>query len=318
MAPLVIGIDAGGTATRCVLSTLDGVVRARARAGGANQNSSRGRPADALAAVLSAVDSADVVGGVVAMAGSAGGGRARAQAAATRAWRQAGLAGAVEVVTDLEAAFAAGTPMPAGVLLIAGTGAVAARFDDHALIRRADGYGWLAGDEGSAVWLGRAAVRAVLRALDGRGPDTALVELLGGGHGSAEDRAEDSAEDRAQALVAATFAGPPAALGRFAPMVSAAAAGGDAVARAIVAEGAAALLHSLKTVAGPPPVVLAGGLLLNSGPVADAVLAGVREHFGVPPCFAADGAAGAAALAIARHTGRPVPDEVHRRLTGGR
>jgi glucosamine kinase len=85
---------------------------------------------------------------------------------------------------------------------------------------------------------------------------------------------------------------------------------------AIVAEGAAQLLHSLRTVGGRPPVVLAGGLLLSAGPVADAVRAGVRELFGVDPRIAADGAAGAAALAIARHIGRPLPDDVHRRLTG--
>jgi glucosamine kinase len=304
VTPLVVGIDAGGTATRCVVSTLAGVVRHRASAGGANQNSSGGRPADALAAVLSDVEGAAVVGGVVATAGSAGA-RARALAAADEAWRVSGLTAPVEVTTDLEAAFAAGTPAPAGVLLIAGTGAVAARFENHRVVRRADGYGWLAADEGSAVWLGREAVRAVLRALDGRGPETALTDLL--------IDAPGSSEDRAQALVVATFAAPPAALGRFAPMVGAAAAGGDPVAAAIVAEGAAQLLHSLRTVGGRPPVVLAGGLLLSAGPVADAVLAGVRELFGVDPRIAADGAAGAA---IARHIGRPLPDDVHRRLTG--
>jgi glucosamine kinase len=309
VTPLVVGIDAGGTATRCVVSTLDGVVRHRASAGGANQNSSGGRPAEALAAVLSEVDVGAVVGGVMATAGSVGG-RARAMAAAAEAWRHSGLTGPVEVITDLEAAFAAGTPAPDGVLLIGGTGAVAARFENHAVVRRADGYGWLAADEGSAVWLGRQAVRAVFRALDGRGPETALTDLLVDAPGSAEDRA--------QALVVATFAAPPAVLGRFAPMVSAAAVGGDPVAAAIVAEGAAQLLHSLRTVGGHPPVVLAGGLLLNAGPVADAVLAGVRELFGVEPCVAVDGAAGAAALAIARHTRRPLPDEVHRRLIGDR
>jgi glucosamine kinase len=310
MDPLIVGIDAGGTATRCVVSTLDGTVRTRAVAGGANQNSSRDRPADTLTAVLSEVDGPAVVGGVVAAAGSGGAGRPRAQAAAEEAWRRAGLAGRVEVVTDLVAAFAAGTPSPSGVLLIAGTGAVAARFENHSLVRRADGYGWLAGDEGSAVWLGREAVRAVLRALDGRGPKTALTDLL--------TEADGSAEDRAQALIAATFAMPPAALGGFAPLVSAAALDGDPVAGRIVAAGTELLLHCLHTVGGGAPVVLTGGLLLNAGPVADAVVAGVRERFGVEPGLATDGAAGAAALAIARHTGRAVTEEVHRRLIGGR
>jgi hypothetical protein len=69
-------------------------------------------------------------------------------------------------------------------------------------------------------------------------------------------------------------------------------------------------------VAGAAPVVLGGGLLLGGGPIAEAVRAGVRERFGDEPVFATDGAAGSAALAIARHTGRPVSDHLHQRLTG--
>jgi glucosamine kinase len=314
--PLVIGVDAGGTTTRCLVSTLDGKVLDRRSAGGANQNSSGRHLADPLRAVLSTIEGAAIPGtavaGVVAAAGSAApAARARALAAAEEAWRLAGLAGPVTVVTDLEAAFAAGTPAPDGVLLIAGTGAVAARFTGHALIRRVDGYGWLAGDEGSAVWMGREAVRAVFRAMDGRGPKTALADHLTPPTGG-------TGEDRAQALIAATMGAPPATLGRFAPIVSQAAADGDEVARAIVNEAVTQLLHTLDTVAGGPPVVLGGGLLLSPGPVADAVRRGVRDRFGAEPHDATDGAAGAAALAIARHTGKPVPDEVHRTLTGGR
>lgn len=323
MDALLVGVDAGGTATRCLVSTVDGNVLARSDAGGANQNSSAGRPVDALTTALrgalSDLDRSTVVGGIVAAAGSSGAGRARARAAAADAWRAAGLTGPVEVVTDLEAAFAAGTATSAGVLLLAGTGAVAARFEDHRLVRRCDGYGWLAGDEGSAVWVGREALRAVLAALDGRGAATLLTasvtQLLAG------NCPTDDVEAQAQALVAAGFAGPPAALGRLAPLVGAAATAGDPVAAGIVADAVARLLHALETVAGGPApgaVVLAGGLLLADGPVGDAVRAGVRDRFDAEPRDAADGAAGAAALAIARCTGRSVTDEVHRRLTGVR
>ena len=86
----VLGIDAGGTTTRCVLATLDGQVLAWTSTGGANQNSSGGNLADTLFTVLSTVDGGvvgdvvgDVVGGVVAAAGSAApAARSRAQAAA--------------------------------------------------------------------------------------------------------------------------------------------------------------------------------------------------------------------------------------------
>jgi hypothetical protein len=64
-------------------------------------------------------------------------------------------------------------------------------------------------------------------------------------------------------------------------------------------------------------VVLAGSVLLSPGPVARAVRAGVLARTGVEPREAVDGAAGAAALAIARLTGRPVSEVVHARLAGG-
>ena len=50
-------------------------------------------------------------------------------------------------------------------------------------------------------------------------------------------------------------------------------------------------------------------------PVADLVRAGIRERFEAAPAEAHDGAAGAAALAIAALTGAPAGDMVHARLT---
>src|SRR5262249_25242640 len=43
---------------------------------------------------------------------------------------------------------------------------------------RAGGWGHVLGDEGSGYWIGRAALRAVLREADRRGPKTALTPLL--------------------------------------------------------------------------------------------------------------------------------------------
>src|SRR5689334_10698619 len=115
---LVVGVDAGGTSTRCVVATLDGTVVGRGRAGGANKNSSGGRLAETLGAALgpalSTVDADDVGLGVLGAAGAAGRGGPVFRAAATEAWARAGLGGEVVTVTDLEVAFAAGTAAPAG------------------------------------------------------------------------------------------------------------------------------------------------------------------------------------------------------------
>jgi glucosamine kinase len=323
--PLVIGVDAGATSTRCLIATLDGAPVARGSAGGANRWSSAGQPSDTLAAalrsVLSHVDPTLVRLGVVGVPGAGLTGTPTVRRAAEAAWRAAKLGGEVVTVTDLEVAFAAGTASQAGLLLLAGTGAVAAAFREGAVLHRCDGYGWLFGDEGSAVWIGRAALRSVLAGLDGRAPPTALIEtvteLLVGSEAAPADPG-----DHAQVLISAAYTIPPADLGRLAPLVSAAAAAGDPAAREIVDEAVARLLHSLETVAHiapgqTSPVVLAGSVLLSPGPVADAVRAGVRGRFGAEAMAARDGAAGAAAMAIARLRGEPVPADVHARLTEG-
>jgi glucosamine kinase len=325
----VIGVDAGGTHTRAAIVTLDGVVAAHGSGPGANPNSG-GDTAQALTAALTSalggmdprIGPGSIAAGVFGVAGAGAAGRARVVTAATTAWRAAGLEGAPEVVTDIAVAYAAAADEPAGLVVFAGTGAGAAVVNDGEIERRADAYGWLIGDEGSAVWIGREAVRAAMRAYDGRGAATVLAEtvpraLLGeaaepfitglptgilpgtAGGGRAADPALP------QAIVKEVYAGPPAALGRLAPLVSAAAVDGDEVARHIVAEAAECLLRDADAVrpalgrfAGHGLVV--SGSLLDRGPVADAVRSGLRERFGVEPSPAGEGVLGAARLAIRR------------------
>jgi glucosamine kinase len=62
----------------------------------------------------------------------------------------------------LEAAFDTGP----GVVVIAGTGSIAYGRNQQGATVRAGGLGFAIGDEGSAHWIGRAAVSAVLRAHD--------------------------------------------------------------------------------------------------------------------------------------------------------
>jgi glucosamine kinase len=315
---LVVGVDAGATTTRCVVATVDGVIVGRGVAAGANPNSSGGhlseRLAIAMTTALSDVEASEVRLGVLGAAGSAGTGRTFFRTASAAAWTNLGLGGEAVAVTDLEVAFAAGTAEADGVLLLSGTGALAARFAGGELKRRCDGYGWLLGDEGSAVWIAVRGLRAVLAALDGRGEPTVLADAAADMFGvTADDR-----EDRAQALLAAAFAWPPAELGRFAPRVSRAARDGDVVASRITAAAAAKLLHTFDTIGARPrrPVVLAGSVLLSPGPVAEAVRAGLSERTDGTVNTATDGAAGAAALAVARLTGAPLGPDVHARLTG--
>ena len=63
-----------------------------------------------------------------------------------------------------------------GVVVAAGTGVVTLGVGREAM-SRVDGWGYLIGDAGSGFWIGRAALDAVMRAYDGRGPATALTDV---------------------------------------------------------------------------------------------------------------------------------------------
>ncbi|WP_240487049.1 N-acetylglucosamine kinase [Actinomadura flavalba] len=287
--PFVIGIDAGGTKTRCVVLTLGGALAGTGTGPGANPNSggdTAGALGTALREALGTLDRNHVLGGVFGIAGAGSAGRPAAVAAARQAWQAAGLRGSPAVVTDIAVAFAAGTSAPKGIVVFSGTGAGAAVINDGAIVRRADGYGWLVGDEGSAVWLGQKAVRAALAAYDGRGSPTVLTEsvprallppgitaeleasrcrhrqrrtfamagaspaALRGGTAVLEHRLAEAQPDPrvAQAIVKEVYRLPVAALGRLGPVVAAAATAGDQVARRITAEAAEVLLRDVDAV----------------------------------------------------------------------
>ncbi|MBV1854859.1 N-acetylglucosamine kinase [Catellatospora tritici] len=319
MDTVVVGVDGGGTRTRCVVVDGDGRVLGRAEAGGANPNSSPD-PVGALAqAVSGAVAQAAevepgvakrVAAGVFGLAGAGGAGHADALARATAAWHAAGLTGAPEVVGDLVVNFAAGTPEPEGLVLVAGTGAIAGRIADGAVVRRCDGYGWLVGDRGSGTWLGRMAVTAALDALDGRGPATALTRtvsaaLLGDPVPADQEAGTAEAHALAQRLVRAVYGSPPAALARLSPVVDAAARAGDPAARMIVTEAAdhlAESVHALVPRQGEA-LVLAGGILTSPTLLAELVTAAFAEpRSSGATATAGPGELGAAMLAL-RHTG---------------
>lgn len=315
--------------------TLTGAVAGYGTAPGANRNSggdTAGSLRTALRQALDDLDPALVINGVFGIAGAGAAGRPAAVRAANEAWTSCGIPGAPTVVTDIAVAFAAGTTAPAGIVVFAGTGAGAAAINDGSIVRRADGYGWLVGDEGSAVWIGKEAVRAALAAFDGRGRPTLLAEsvpraMLGaqfdrelvpsgsvpslvrereeGGGVVTRTRLETltgpGRNALTQAIVKEVYAQPPAALGKLGPVVCAAAMAGDEVARRITDEAADWLLldvDAVRTAADVSAPVVMAGSVLSSGPVADAVRAGLCERFATEPTVAGEGAVGAAGMAL--------------------
>lgn len=331
----VIGIDAGGTRTRALLAeaTAAGAVLAEGAGGPGNALSVPREDltrhlSDALSGALRHLGPADrtavraVVGGFSGAAAHAGAGAGHGLAVSCLREALAaqgvtgGAARAVEVVDDLEAAFAAapGAP-PDGLVLIAGTGAVAGRVDKHRRTALADGDGWLLGDAGSGFWLGRQVMSAALRALDGRGPWTSLVEAVaahylgtpGGPYLALERPGRAECVRLRNAIVPRVYAEPPVRLARLSPLAVAAEAAGDEVAATLL-EDAADELAATVSALGPREgdlLVVTGGLLGPSGPLLGR-LAARAETLGLRVVPVTDGGAGAVALArlLAAH-GQP-------------
>nr|WP_232001810.1 N-acetylmuramic acid 6-phosphate etherase [Mycobacterium sp. 852014-52450_SCH5900713] len=149
----------------------------------------------------------------------------------------------VAVTSDAVTAHAGALNGQPGVVLIAGTGVVALAIDAEGRWRRADGWGPWLGDEGGGAWIGAAGLRAALRAHDGRGPSTTLLDAA---------RARFGAPRTWPAQLTGA-----AALASFAPDVLA--AQGDAAALAIVGAAAEALAATARA-AGDFPVAMVGGL----------------------------------------------------------
>ena len=84
----------------------------------------------------------------------------------------------VYVRHDAEIALVGATKGEPGVIIIAGTGSVAGGRDRNGRYLRCGGWGYMLGDEGSAYFLGKKCLTAVLWAYDGRGEETMLTEMV--------------------------------------------------------------------------------------------------------------------------------------------
>ena len=300
---LVVGLDAGGTSTRALVLDLDGARLGQGLAGGANPNShppsvAAGHIGEALAEALDGLDSRKVRSGVLGMAGASKLADPAVAALFQEAWERAGLHCPMRVITDSEAAFATGTSSPDGTVLVAGTGSIAGRITGHRMVAQSGGYGWLIGDDGSAFWLGREAVRATLRLLDLDAPLEGLATAVLTAAG---------VRNRGQLINAANDR-PPIELAKFAPLVSSAYHHGDPDALTIVTSAARLLADTATAVREPSdtsPIVLVGSLIKT--PVGTHLKQELLTRCNAQVIMATEGAAGAAWLAAVDVLGPQAP-----------
>src|SRR5688572_20646721 len=175
----VLGIDAGGTKTVCLLADERGHVVAEARGGGANlQASGELHVEKTLQRVMDdALVERDIRPPAICL-GIAGVDREDDAEAVRGIMRRIGFRARALVVNDALIALVAGAGDRPGVVVVAGTGSIAYGVDAARKAARAGGWGYLLGDEGGGFWIGRAALSAVVRQFDGRGPVTTLTELI--------------------------------------------------------------------------------------------------------------------------------------------
>jgi N-acetylglucosamine kinase-like BadF-type ATPase len=216
---------------------------------------------------------------------------------------------------DMVCSWAGSLACADGISVIAGTGSMA--YGELAGRRaRAGGWGELFSDEGSAYWIARAGLALFSRMSDGRAPRGPLYELMRQTFGLREDL-------DLCGVVYGDMKGERSRVAALAPLVTQAAALGDAQAAGLLAAAGVELADMVDAVraglgAAPDfdvPVSYTGGLFGKHGPLrgafADALAARAQPYRLAPPRLAP---VLGAALYAARTAGVPLPDSALERL----
>ena len=251
-----VGIDAGGTSTVAAMSNNGEYVR-EARGRGANATTvGIDDAADVIITTIREVLAGSVPDAIYV--GAAGAGRKRV-ADELRELIEIAFRGAHVVVgDDVAVAFRAAIPDGDGAVLIAGTGSIA--YAEHGgQSQRVGGFGYLAGDEGSAFWIGMQAVKLYGRVLDGRANRDETTDLVA--------RSLD-VPDRERYITALYDRAPdPAQIAALAPSIIAFAGKGNRASTKIVQQAAQELgdlvkaaLRAVQLLEASPRIALAGGL----------------------------------------------------------
>jgi N-acetylglucosamine kinase-like BadF-type ATPase len=256
----VLGIDAGGTKTVCLLADERGVILSEGRGPGANLQSAGELELEKVlhqvmeAAIADRPWQADAI-----CLGIAGVDREDDARLVRAIMRRLSPGSKLLVVNDALIALEAGAPGAPGIVVIAGTGSIAYGRNSAGVAARAGGWGHIIGDEGSGYWIGRRALTAVVREADGRGTKTRLTDDVLSHFGVPD----------ASGLVHIVYNReiPRRNIASLGPLVQHAAADGDPVARLILERAAEELVMAAGSVAArlemrgdPFAFVLAGGV----------------------------------------------------------
>lgn len=315
----VVGVDAGGSHTRCVVAATDGTVLGRGSGPGGNVYSTGPEAADNLAAGIA--DTYAQVGEHEAghlthiFIGAAGGLATQQdhQAQVVAGIRAAGIEAPVTWSSDVTLITPGATTSPHALVASVGTGSIFARVDGFVPTTVIGGHGWLVSDEGSAVSIGIAALRHAFSVLDGIAPGgelfTAVLEKMAIAPPQPATR-----RDAVSALTTAVYGRPPATIGTLAPLVVDR-MDVDPAAHAIASDAVATIIAALGYLQPADDTIIAAGSIA-AGPhrLGTDLRTAIAETWpSATIVVGSDGAIGAAALAIQAHQGG-LESAVHQRL----
>jgi glucosamine kinase len=175
-----LGLDGGGTKTRCVIGDETSILGLGSSTSCKVQRVGEACAQDALAA---AIHEACVQAGVSprqitrTCAGITGSGRPET-ADVMRDLLSSIVSGEIEIVGDVEIAFEDAFGSGPGVIVIAGTGSIAYGRNAAGETVRAGGWGHAVSDEGSGYSIGLGAVKTALRLYDAMGETPLLTRLM--------------------------------------------------------------------------------------------------------------------------------------------
>lgn len=271
-----LGVDGGGSKTLAVIVNEHGEEIGRGLANGANYNTV-GLEA-AVQNIYTAVEQARRATGCPlplskAWLGLAGVDRQADHDALFPRLRE--LATQVRLTNDGELLLA-GLEKAIGVVLISGTGSIALGRDVNGRRARSGGWGHILGDEGSGYIIAQQALQAVVRASDGRGPQTALCERI----------LQAWNLQNTDELIGEVYNEPDKAkIASLSSCVMITARSGDQVAAAILQQAARELALAVHTVCQKLdfsqqdiPLALGGGLLINEADFCTQVIQQTRHY----------------------------------------
>jgi len=183
---LVLGIDGGGSKTRASLAMISSrneyQVVGQGASGASNLNATglsvaTGQVQLAIQRAFEAAGTPSQKVAAICM-GMSGAGRDDERQAWLNWAQENNVADRIQIVTDAETVLASGTPEGTGVALISGTGSLAFGINETGEVARAGGWGYLLGDEGSGYQIAIAAIKAILKSVDGRGLETCLQPAI--------------------------------------------------------------------------------------------------------------------------------------------